>query len=174
MDSVRLLKALPSGEEGSRESEIKKMTPNFRVAIQKTLKFGDLYILAWWFFNFFIFFRVPCQSQFLRQTIHETPTACRTPESLETCRISLRHHTNWLTFCYTFGGRLPRQLQNLRPSPLFCTKRRSSSSNLVHFLTLLLHPSSCRVPTIFHIFLPRSRSCRWAGQKRNADSAEVG
>jgi hypothetical protein len=174
MGSVRLLRALPTEEEGSTWSQIKKMTPNFRVAIQKTLKFGDLYILAWWFFNFFIFFRVPCQSQFLRQTIHETPAACRTPESLETCRLPPHYPTDWLTFCCTFDGGFPGQLRNLGPSPLFCREGRSSSSKLEGFLRFLLPSVSSRVPTIFHIFSPRSRSCRWAGQKRSADSAEVG
>ncbi len=90
--SVRLLKALASEKKGSLEFEMEKMTPYFRVANQKTLKFGEVYILAWWFLNIFIFFQVPCWSQFLRLTIHKTHPICRTPESLETCQLSLRYH----------------------------------------------------------------------------------
>lgn len=92
ISSVRLLKALIGEKKDSLELQIEKMTPYFRVATQKTLKFGEVYILAWWFLNIFIFFQVPCWSQFLRLTTHTTHTACRTPESLETCQLSLHYH----------------------------------------------------------------------------------
>lgn len=174
ISSVRLLKALAGEKKDSLELEIEKMTPNFRVANQKTLKFGEVYILAWWFLNIFIFFQVPCRSRFLRLTTHKTHTACRTPESLETCQLSLLYHRNRQCFWDIFGDHLSGSAHNILPNAVLFWERKSSSIDLVAYDILLLRSESSRGETILQKKYWKSRSCRWPGQKRNADSAEVG